>query len=120
MAPQVGRRVPRLEKIREMRSEIKRLDSALVKAESKFGPNGDRPVGNFEMKAIEGWVQSLLESYVVLAYTNIPKPLDRNASIQKLRDQISRTSQMFEQEAGTKWLDEPQEPYIPSIIERYD
>jgi hypothetical protein len=114
------RRVPRLEKIREMRSEIRRLDAVLARTEAMFGPNGNRIVGNFEMKAIEGWVQSLIESYVVLVYTNMPKPLDRNISLQKMYDQLRQTSQKFEREAGTIWEDEPPEPYYPSIYDRFD
>ena len=55
---------------------------------------------------------------MVLAYTNIPKVLDRQLSLRKLQDQISRTSQLFDQKSGTVWVDAPPEPYYPSIYDR--
>lgn len=105
-----SRRQPRLEKIREMRAEIRRLDAALVRAEMLFGSDGNKPVGNFDMKAIEGWVLSLAESYVVLVHTNVPKPMERNMAMDRLREIIRSTSDKFDHQPVTVWTDEPFDP----------
>jgi hypothetical protein len=110
---------PRLKKIREMRIELKRLEFALMRAESVFISHGTRPVGKLDIKAIEGWVLSILESYIVLLFTNTPQELDRNIAMQRLYDFIGKHRDRFYRVPGTIDLDAKPAPYYPDMIDRY-
>jgi hypothetical protein len=107
------RKNPRLYKIREMRAEVKKLDAALAILEGQFADG--RPVGRIDLRLVHGWILSLAESYVVLAYTSMAKST-AGISVQRLRDYIDSKQRPFLNEYGTT-NDDPV-PYYPSQIER--
>lgn len=107
------RKNPRLYKIKEMRAELRKLDAALVVLEGQFADG--RPVGRIDLRLVHGWILSLAESYVVLAYTSMARST-AGISVQRLRDYITEKQRPFLSEAGTT-NDDPV-PYYPDRFER--
>ena len=111
-------KIPRLAKIKEMRSEGRRLDMALAPLEARFVSG--QPVGQLDLRAVEGWVLSLAESYVVLAHTSMT-PSAASASVNRVVDYIRSSQAKFLREAGTTSDDPmPSPAYAPSIFDIMD
>ena len=63
---------PRLTEVREMLKELDRLKTALhaVEGQLQMRPPGSAPVV-VDLNAVEGWVLSIIESYISLFWINV-------------------------------------------------
>jgi hypothetical protein len=109
------KRDSRLKKIREMRSELRKLENALNHIELLVRtPN--TPLTSLRQAAVplRGWSQSLVESYVVMEHVLSSKQ-DASTAMWKLTDLIRNTVDRYKPAV----IEPDPVPYYPDIIDRY-
>ena len=114
-AYEIQKRESRLKKIREMRNELRRLETALNQIEHLVRtPKVPLQALRAAALPLRGWSQSIVESYIVLEHVLSSKQ-DAATAMWKLTDLVRTTADRYKPAV----IQPDPLPYYPDIIDRY-